>query len=381
MRRFTRAREGFALAIAIFAIVVIGTLIGGIFFASMQQQRMARNQRLQTNAIAAAEYGLNRTLSVDWKGTSWNTMPVGGIDSTSNSYTSHGATARVRVTRIGNSNIPMFLVSSEGASGTLLGARARRRTSSVMALVPFDINLLGALTTRGALQMGGSSFINGTDTNFSGWGCPATGPDLPGVATGDSTLITTAGCNNWNCVQGSPPIQQNAAASDTSTYFDYGNGIQWAQLTAMAKLVGTGTVSPAPLAVGGVCQSGVFTNWGDPARNTPAGACEDYFPILYSPGNLNLLGGRGQGILLVEGNLNVAGGFQFYGPIIVRGDLNTQGTGGHFNGGVMAANVNLAQNVVLGNAVVTYSSCIMAKVQQATALPIPMVGRPWAELY
>jgi hypothetical protein len=381
MKRLARARSGFALAIAIFAIVVIGTLIGGIFFASMQQQRVARNQRLQANAMQAAEYGLNRTMSIDWRGASWNSMSIGNVDSTSNSYTSHGAVSRVRVTRIGNPNVPLFLVSSEGSSGTMLGAQARRRTSSVMALVPFDINLLGALTTRGALQMGGSSFINGNDTNFPGWGCPATGPALPGVASGDTTLITTSGCNNYNCVQGSPPIEENPAAADTSTYFDYGNGIQWAQLTAMAKLVGTGTVSPAPVVASGTCQTSVYTNWGDPARNTPAGPCEDYYPILYSPGDLNLLGGVGQGILLVEGNLNVAGGFQFYGPIIVRGDLNTQGTGGHFNGGVMAANVNLAQNVVLGNAVVTYSSCIMAKVQQATALPIPMVARPWAELY
>ena len=60
--------------------------------------------------------------------------------------------------------------------------------------------------------------------------------------------------------------------------------------------------------------------------------------------------------------------------MIVKGDLDTQGTGGHFNGGVMAANVNLAQNTVLGNAVITYSSCILAKVLQASAVPSLMNG-------
>ena len=379
MRRIAHPREGFALAVAIFAIVVIGTLIAGIFFASMQQGRMARNQQLQSSAMAAAEYGMNRTVSTDWQSGTWNTMPVGKVDSTSNIFTSHGATSRVRVTRIGNANVPLFLVASEGSAGTVLGAQARRRTSSVVALQVFDIDILGALTTRGATKIGGSSFINGHDTPYSGWGCPAAGPSLPGIATGDSTLIQTSGCSNLNCVAGSPKVQQNTSASDTSTYFDFGNGMQWAQLKAMAKYVSGGPTGPS--VVGGVCNKSAAGNWGDVNRASPQGACENYFPILYAPGDLHLTGGKGQGILLVEGNLKVAGGFEFYGPVIVRQDLDTQGTGGHFNGGVMAANVNLAQNVVLGNAVITYSSCILSKVLQSSATPMLMADRAWAELY
>lgn len=381
MTRITRPREGFALAVAMFAIVVIGTLIAGIFFSSLQQSRMSRNQQLETRAMAMAEYGVNRTMYTDWKTLQWNVMPVGRVDSTSNVFTSTGATARVKVTRVGGNEAPVFIIASEGSAGNLLGAQARRRTSLIATLQPFGINLLGALTTRGALQLGGSSFVNGIDTPYAGWGCPATGPALPGVATGDSTLIQTTGCTNLTCVAGSPQVLETAAAQDTSSYFDYGNGIRWNDLVAMAKDIGTGTISPAPAVSGGVCQVGVTTNWGDPNRATPAGTCENYFPILYAPGNLYLLGGVGQGVLLVEGNLTAAGGFQFFGPVIVRGDLDTQGTGGHFNGGVMAANVNLNQNQVLGNAVVTYSSCIMSKVLQATAIPTPMVARPWAEVY
>lgn len=383
MQRIVRERAGFALAVAIFAIVVIGTLIGGIFFASMQQQRMARNQQLQANAMGAAEYGMNRTLAADWRAGSWNTMPVGRVDSTSNSYTSHGATARVRVTRIGNANVPLFLVASEGSAGTMLGAQARRRTSHVVALHPFQINVRGALTTRGATKIGGSSYIDGNDTPYAGWSCPAAGPNKPGIAIADSTQITTSGCSGYSCVAGSPKIANDSLAADTATYLNFGNGVTWATLAAMGKNV-TGTWnagSIAPVVVGGVCNRNATGNWGDPGRASPTGACEDYFPILYSPGDLKITGGKGQGILLVEGNLQVAGGFEFYGPVIVKGDLDTQGTGGHFNGGVMAANVNLAQNTVLGSAVITYSSCILAKVLQASAVPSLMNGRSWAELY
>jgi hypothetical protein len=383
MQRVTRERAGFALAVAIFAIVVIGTLIGGVFFASTQQQRMARNQQLQANAMAAAEYGMNRTVAADWRSGSWNTMAVGSVDSTSNSYTSHGATAHVRVTRIGNSSIPLFLVASEGSAGTLLGARARRRTSQIVALQPFNINVRGALTTRGSTKIGGSSYIDGNDTPYAGWSCPAAGPSLPGIAIPDSTQISLSGCSNYSCVAGSPQVANDSVAGDTSTYFDFGNGVTWAMLTAQGKQVsGTWTAgSVAPVVVGGVCNTSSLGNWGDPNRASPAGACEDYFPILYSAGDLKITGGVGQGILLVDGNLSVQGGFQFYGPVIVRGDLDTQGTGGHFNGGVMAANVNLAQNTVLGNAVITYSSCILAKVLQASAIPSLMASRPWAELF
>ena len=379
MRRIPRSREGFALAVAIFAIVVIGTLIAGIFFASMQQSRMARNQQLQANAMATAEYGMNRTLATDWRASSWNTMAVGRTDSTSNTYSSHGATAAVRVTRIGDPNVPLFLVASEGTAGTLLGARARRRTSTVISLQPFNINILGALTTRGATKIGGSSEINGHDTPYAGWGCPAAGPSLPGIATGDSAQIQTAGCNNFSCVDGSPKIQQNALAADTSTYTNFGNGVDWAKLTSMAKIVTGGPSGPS--VSNGVCNTGAAGNWGDPNRSSPQGACENYYPILYSPGDLQVTGGSGQGILLVEGNLKVTGGFQFYGPVIVKQDLDTQGTGGHFNGGVMAANVYLEQNAVLGNAVITYSSCILSKVLQSSAVPTLMANRPWAELY
>jgi hypothetical protein len=37
--------------------------------------------------------------------------------------------------------------------------------------------------------------------------------------------------------------------------------------------------------------------------------------------------------------------------------------------------------VVLGNAVITYSSCILSKVLQSSAVPTLMNNRPWAELY
>jgi hypothetical protein len=388
----TRSRPGFALAVAIFAIVVIGALVAGIFYASTQQYRIGRSQVLQTRALGIAEYGLNRTLVPEgqaangwWKTQKWNTMALGTVDS-SLSYTApNGAVTRVRVTRVGDPNTAVFLIASEGRAGSLITAQARRRMGMLVVLQPLQLNMLGALTTRGNTKVGGSSFIDGNDTTtYAGWDCPTGSSPMPGIASPDAALIETSGCADGSCVTGVPRISQNPAAGDTATYFDYGNGMTWSTLTAMATKSGyAGTLTGlGPVAAGGICVTGAWQNWGDPNRNpvTP-GPCEGYFPIIYAPGDLHISGGVGQGVLLVGGNLRVDGGFQFYGPVIVRGDLDTQGTGGHFNGGVMAANVNLLQNTFLGNAVVTYSKCIVAKALTAVAAPQPMAGRPWAELY
>jgi hypothetical protein len=65
----------------------------------------------------------------------------------------------------------------------------------------------------------------------------------------------------------------------------------------------------------------------------------------------------------------------------VKGSLKTSGTGGHFNGGVMAANVDLEQNTLLGNAVIHYSSCALTKALNGLATPTFARGRSWTELY
>jgi hypothetical protein len=85
-------------------------------------------------------------------------------------------------------------------------------------------------------------------------------------------------------------------------------------------------------------------------------------------------------VLVVDGDLDVQGGFEFYGPVIVKGRLSTQGTGGHFNGGLIAANINLDQNDVLGNAVIAYSSCAVVRALQNTAAAAPLRSRSWANL-
>jgi hypothetical protein len=384
-RSRSRTRPGFALAVSLGAIVIIGAIITGIFFASTQEYRMSRNSANQARALTSAEYGMNAILTPgsatgNWSN-AWNTDSIGTI--ATNVYTpGDGGLDTVRVTKLSEG---MFMLTSTGRVGPPTGAQPRHRLGALVSLAIPQLKLIGALTTRGDAKIGGSSFLDGHDDSIPNWDCPPPGADVAGLAMPDTSNITTAGCGGYSCVSGTPKIIEDSAAGKDSTYFNYGSGLDWDKLTGMAtKTIASGAnMNGIGASVsGGSCNTSDPDNWGDPIHNTPALApCRSYFPIIYAKGDLKLTGGEGQGILLVEGDLSVQGGMEFYGPVIVKGKLNTAGTGGHFNGGVMAANVDLEQNTLLGNAVIHYSSCALAKALAGVATPMLVGSRSWTELY
>lgn len=381
MRSRLRSRPGFALAIALAAIVIIGAIITGMFFASTQEYRISRNSAMQARALTAAEYGLNRvTTSGQWNPV-WNT-DTNGLIATQSFLPGDGAFDTVRVTKL---NSGMFMLTSTGRVGPATGAQARHRVGALVTLLIPQLNMLGALTTRGSAKIGGSSYLDGNDTTYTDWNCPPPGAGVAGLSMPDTTKITTAGCGGLSCVAGVPKVSQDSMAGKDSTYFNFGPGLGWSDLVGMANKTypsGTTISSIGPTAPGGVCDTGNSSNWGDPLHADPlVASCQGYFPIVYAQGNLHLTGGEGQGILLVEGDLTVTGGVEFYGPVIVKGSLSTSGTGGHFNGGVMAANVDLEQTTLLGNAVIHYSSCAINKALAGVASPIFANSRSWTELY
>src|ERR671925_1239061 len=57
MKRTPRNERGMALAVAIFALVVVGALVAGAFFAGTQEQRVGENQRRVQTSFGVAEAG------------------------------------------------------------------------------------------------------------------------------------------------------------------------------------------------------------------------------------------------------------------------------------------------------------------------------------
>ena len=372
---FRKREQGFALAVSIFALVIIAALITGIFFAARQEMRIGENSLSAQRAFNAADAGINAAVAswnMDWNNLATNASATfnGSLPGGTGSYS--GTVQRL--------NPQLFFVQVTGGDKNHL---ATRTIGALSRLVLMSMAAKGALTTQGQLKIGGSSFIDGVDANPSGWSCSSVNDTMPGIATGDSSSITTSGCNNYSCVRGKPKIQSDTSIND-STFLKFGD-LNFNDLVAMATKVYPGSYGPAsdfaPQADGSGCLTGVMDNWGDPMRPASAPACTNYFPIIYVNGDFKATGGYGQGILIVNGNLSVQGGFQFFGPVIVKGDITTQGTGGHFNGGVLAANVNFQQDVIIGNAVVTYSLCALFKALQANSPGRWLRQRSWVDLF
>jgi hypothetical protein len=377
-------RRGFALAMSLLAIVVIGAMVAGGYLASVQYYRMGRNSLVEQRALATTELGLDSTYAL-WN-RAWNTQANGTTTTFAYRASDGSWVDTVRMTKL---NQLSFLMVSEGrAGGYSTPLSARKRVGMLVRLNMPSVNQLGALTSKGTVTIGGSTAINGLDTTFSGWNCPPAGTGVAGVAVPSlSNLAWGGNCPAGACIQGNPFLKVTPSASDTNTYFSYGS-LKWAQLVAMADKSVSGTlthVRPASTSSGGTanCTFSVNTNWGDPGRANPSGPCETYFPIVYAPGDVSINGDLGQGILLVNGNLNIQGGFVFYGQIIVRGTVKLTGTGNHVYGGVMAANVvdSTSTSQLSGNSSIHYSRCAITSVFVNSASALRSPQRSWIEMF
>ncbi len=378
MHTSPQSEKGMALMMSLGAITIIGVLMGGVLFVATQDYRIGGNTVRSTRAATAADLGLNR-VPVAWNLAN-NQMQFGAT--VAMAFTAPGgATANVIITRL---NGPFFWAVSEGYAGSM-GSQAsgRRRYGTLFRLDLPQMNILGAITTQGTTTVNGNVSVNGNDAAPAGWSsCGAAGPNVAGAAISPTTTATV---NGSVTVNGNPPVLTTSAAGDSNTYFNYGN-TNYQALAATASLTYPGGAvlnGVYPIAVGAVCQASTNpANWGDPNRATPAGACETYFPTIHVLGDLRVNTGSGQGVLLVDGDITVAGNFAFTGVVIARGGLKMTGTGNKITGAVMAASVDVTDNVALaGNTSLQYSSCALLASLSASAYPKQAMQRAWVDMY
>jgi hypothetical protein len=364
------------LIVAIIALAVIGSLVAAAHFAGVQSQRAGQRRFHQAEALAAAEYGVER-VAANAPLAAWRGMLPGATDS-AGPWTVGGAGVSVRITRLGDSLQPIVLLEGTGTAGSASGRRARRTTSLTLTLSEGRFAPLGALTVGGPVTVGAGANIEGADLPPSGWSCPPGGGALPGIATPDATSVSSAACGP-GCLGGAPPVSQLPAAADSSTYLSFGE-VSWAQLAAGAQRVPP-VATPSPVVSVGACLTSDPSNWGDPTRGTPPGPCEGFTPLLFAPGDLHLAGGAGQGVLLVGGDLIVSGGARFTGLIVTRGTVHAQGAGGRIEGALMAASLSGATGSIAGPLAIVHSRCALRAAEAAAVRLLPIPFRGWAEVH
>jgi Tfp pilus assembly protein PilX len=384
MRKVFRDERGMALAVAIFALVVVGALVAGAFFAGTQEQRVGENQRRVMTSFGIAEAGAQERMLL-WNPTAQNRVkqyPESAV--TIATTAAPGGTGSYNGTwyRMGPN---VFLIDITGqdahtVSGqTAAGSGARQRVGMIARIAPIEFGIRASLTTQGGVSVGGTAEIDGNDQNPAGWAsCDPPGPAQAGVRDNGGT-VGTSGSGEVN---GNPPVVNDP--SITSGSFTTFGGSTYAQLAARATIQHPGgNINTIPsFNADGSCRTTDINNWGDP--HNPASSCGNYFPIIHVAGSVLVNNQQGQGILLIDGDLTVNGSWDFYGIVIIQGDLRTAGGGtsdAHFWGGVMAKNADLSTQSLNGHATLNFSSCSILAALQAQSPISPMRQRGWVALF
>ena len=127
-------------------------------------------------------------------------------------------------------------------------------------------------------------------------------------------------------------------------------------------------------------------NWGTPTPGATLqnpSSCSEKTSCTTIPGTaaeirqrLKLAGGtQGCGILIVDGDLDINGGFSWYGVVLVRGSVKYTGGGNKNVTGGMVTGGSVIADVVGGNANIVYcSSAVNNQTQNA-----PLQRLSWKE--
>ena len=377
-----RDERGMALAIAIFALVIIGAMVAGAFFAGTQEQRVGENQRRVVQSFGIAESGAQERM-LAWDPSQMNRRQQYPLDSVAiaeaaapggtGSYSGYSY-------RMGPNVFLIDITGKDARSygGSLAGGgSARQRFGVIARIAPIEFGIRASLTTQGGVSVGGNAEINGVDQNP--WpSCEPPGPAQAGVRDNGGTV----GTSGAGTVTGVPPVVNDPTITDQS--FTTFGGATYAELAARAtiRISGGGNINTAPSTVNGACNTTDPYNWGD--GHNPAGPCGNYFPIIHVQGSLTINNEQGQGILLVDGDLTINGSWDFFGIVVIQGDLKTAGGGSadaHFWGGVLARNADLSTQNLNGHATLNFSSCSILAALQAQSPISPMRQRGYVQLY
>jgi hypothetical protein len=367
---------------AVGALVIVGVLVTGGFYMARQELRIGVASKHAAMAVNVAQMGANAVMA-NWTGYMLGKIPI--LDSASLSGTVPSGNWDATVTNL-NNHVYFIDVTGQVTEGGALWAGATRRIGILSKMLYAEIDPPAALTTRGETKLTNNTSVQGEDADPGPWGgfCSGTTEHKPGIVTDDLSLLDAGGV-----VTGDPAATVEDPTIVDETFTTFGN-MTWDDLVTLAKAEGKDVTGQGanisvvePVVSGATCVTAAQLNWGDPLN--PTAPCGAYFPLIYHGGPSVTMqsGGFGQGILLVDGDLTLRGGFEFYGVVIVQGAFGTAGSGGRVFGGVMASNAALDSQDFVGGSAVNNSTCsveraILNNASLSRARPIDT--RSWIDL-
>ena len=396
--RRLRDEQGFILATAILAMVVVASAVAAGYFIANQEYHVGKSLRESVSSFYAAQAGLERELATWDTRARWNAMSGGDSIVVGPVALPGGAGYRGIVTRVDNApetdsdSERYYLIKMTGATAApIIGEEVRSVQALMLRVRYYDFCCTAAITAKDTLVFGGAASIDGnneTPTPWSGQCDSASTAPVAGAEVECATCWKKEGV--FAQEDGNPPMEVDTTLQ-SQTLTDWGE-VGWENLKSKAQKVyapgsTVNTLAPAtttdPFTGLPVCDESVKSNWGAPTQ--PTHVCHSYWPIIYAEGDLDLNGAAvGQGLLLVEGELRMRGGFVFYGVVLVKGHLQLEGTGinaAKINGAAVVAGQGDGNSRVSGASSIQYSSCAVMRAKQFAELATkePLALRAWSE--
>jgi hypothetical protein len=265
-----------------------------------------------------------------------------------------GTGTYTRTTTAGPQMMQIYLVTSHGTVG---GAKSTVQT---------QVTQVPPVTVPGTVYVEAHTTLQGSSTYITGQDQCGT-QHLPGIftplpQTQDNQDTITQNGNPQ--VTGSPAIQYGGVNVNVATLVQAFKGAADATYTFASNTTVTGM------------------SWGTPtagATQTSALACAEAHIVYYNMGgtSLKLSGGtQGCGILLVDGDLELHGGFAWYGPILVTGAIIYTGGGNKNITGALLAGSSVTADVIGGNATILNCSAANTNVTANS----PLLRLTWQQL-
>jgi Tfp pilus assembly protein PilX len=163
MRALRQSDErGIALAVAVFALVVIAALVAGTFFAGRLEQQTGMNTFFAAQAAEAAEAGLNDALATQTAG-AMTALPIDPAVQTDLGTFAMGnkVSASRTISRLTDN---LFLLRSSASRVDAAGGQLAARTlGQLIRLEAAEIDVQAGLTALGDVKITGGAEVTGSD--------------------------------------------------------------------------------------------------------------------------------------------------------------------------------------------------------------------------
>lgn len=350
--RNSSGRAGFVLPVVMITTILVAVLAAGLQSAVWRATRNARLGFAGERALHAGDAAISAQLAA-WDARAFASMPLGARIVTSPSLSS-GLFATVTLARTSVDGALIEAVGTSTQNG--IAYSTQRRVTRVLTLKNPALALASPLTILGSATFAAPNTVSNVDETPPGWSTECLGTDsIDAQITSitDTTARRARFDGSWN---------------------------EWMALSARSDNASTVTAL-APMVTGSLCGPGA----GDPLRDASsvapctnewgARAVTNAAPLLLASSS------RHQGVLMIDGDLNLTGDLEVRGLLMVRGAIDAS----HGRLTVLGAALirdEMGHGSRFGIATrVRYSRCALRRALSATGAPAAITTRGWLERF